>query len=525
MKSIQSKFLTVIISGMLILALAVSLLSIIYTGKLLERDSHIITESVASTEALRINDALKEVEHSARLMENYVLSSLSDPSKLSDEAFRNNYCDVAKIFYYGIANECENAISYCLRFAPELTDNFAGFYVARATTNANFSNMPTSNLREYETDPDLFWFNEPKTLRQAIWTEPYHDVMTGAYLISYLIPIYVNYDFIGVTGIDIAFSELTSMVSEVSVYDNGFAYLVSSDGESVLFSNVEDEIFERAHTVHGYAEEHITLDNGMELVIHADYSDIQSAGYRVVWMICIIVFVLMACFIVITYIFTRRIISPLKNLTVAAEEFADGRFDVRIDSCDAKDEIGALARAFEKTAVKMKGYTSYINALAYKDSLTGLKNRAAYNDCSNDLDVKIKRAECEPFAVLVADINGLKAANDRYGHEIGNKLIIKSARAICDAFKHSPVFRIGGDEFAVILRNEDFEHYAELLERMDSVCASSTVEVGENEIAVSVARAVAVYDERTDTSFEDVFNRADRKMYKNKRAMRDEPQA
>ena len=519
MRSIQSKFLTVVISGMLILAIAISAVSVVYISGILEEDSNVITESVTSTEALRINDALKEVEYSAQLMETYVSSSVERAQFLSDD-YLEDYCVKAKKIFHAIADGCDCALSYFLRFSPELTNNRAGFYVARASTGASFSDVPTSSLENYETDPALFWFSEPKNKGEAMWSEPYVDISTEVKMISYVVPIYINYQFVGVLGVDIAFSRITEMVDNISVYDNGFAYLAGSDGR-IVYSSADSHVINRAATEHGYAEERNSLISGLTLVVHADYSDIQRDSYRILWMIVVIVFVLTACFVLITFILTRKMIRPLKNLTSAAELFADGNFDVQIDSCERRDEVGTLARAFNKTAIKMKGYTNYINALAYKDGLTGVKNRAAYNDFSNSIDIKIKSGKCEPFAVLVADINRLKAANDKYGHEVGNKLIVKSAKVICDTFKRSPVFRIGGDEFAAILREDDFEKYAELLEKMDAVSASSSVVVDDDEIAVSMARAVAVYDERLDTSFEDVFNRADRKMYSNKRSMRE----
>jgi diguanylate cyclase (GGDEF)-like protein len=81
-----------------------------------------------------------------------------------------------------------------------------------------------------------------------------------------------------------------------------------------------------------------------------------------------------------------------------------------------------------------------------------VKNRTAYNEIVTELDLAIELGDCEPFAIVVADINGLKKTNDRYGHEIGNRLIVKAAKIICDVFKHSPVYRIGGDEFMVLMR-------------------------------------------------------------------------
>ena len=510
---------------MLVLAIAITALSVVYLNGILEKDANSITDSVANAETVKINEVFKTVENSVRLMENYASTTIDSPYALVSGNYLADYNVDARQIFQAIINGCDGALSYFFRFDPEITNSTAGFYVSRATMSSSFQDMPTSDLSEYRTDPTLFWFNKPKEERRAMWLGPYVDTTTGVKLLTYVTPIYVDYQFVGVLGIDISFSEVAEMIKSISVYDNGFAYLISSDGVSVEYSPVDSHTLNRAQSDHQYAEARRTLDNGLTLVVHADYSDIQNDAYRVIWMILVIVLILMACFILLTFVLTKQVVKPLKNLITVAEGFQDGRFDVDIRTSDSNDEVSSLARALEMTAVKMKGYTSYIGALAYKDSLTGVKNHAAYTDYTNNIDVRIKTGECEPFALLVADINGLKAANDKYGHETGNKLIIKSAKAICDAFKRSPVFRIGGDEFAAVLHGEDFESYNALIDQMDIACASSPVMVEDGEIPVSLARAVAVYDARMDTSFDDVFKRADRKMYSHKRQVKSAAQA
>ena len=505
---------------MLVLAIAITALTVVYISAVLNDDANAITESVADMETVKINEILNEVENSVRLMENYAASSIENHYALASSNYISGYNTTAKQIFQAIINDCDGAVSYFLRFDPELSDSTAGFYVSRATASSSFQDLPTSDLSDYNTDPDLAWFKQPKDERRAMWIGPYVDTTTGVKLLTYVTPIYVDYHFVGVLGIDLAFSEIASMVGTISVYNNGFAYLVGTDGQRVEYSPVDSHTLNRAQSDHEYAEARKSLKNGLTLVVHADYSDIQKDSYRVVWMILVIVMILMACFIVLTFVLTKRVVKPLKSLIVAAEGFQDGKFDVKIDFTDSNDEVAVLARAIEKTAVKMKGYTNYIGALAYKDSLTGVKNHAAYTDYTNNIDMMIKTGECEPFALLVADINGLKAANDKYGHETGNKLIIKSAKAICDAFSRSPVFRIGGDEFTAVLRGKDFEKYNELVLEMDRACESSPVMVEDGEIPVSVARAIAVFDERMDTSFDDVFKRADRKMYSHKRSVK-----
>ena len=79
----------------------------------------------------------------------------------------------------------------------------------------------------------------------------------------------------------------------------------------------------------------------------------------------------------------------------------------------------------------------------------------AYVDAVAELNTKIDGAAADPFAVAVCDVNGLKAINDTLGHQAGDKLIREASMLICNTFKHSPVYRVGGDEFVVILIGQD----------------------------------------------------------------------
>ncbi len=85
-------------------------------------------------------------------------------------------------------------------------------------------------------------------------------------------------------------------------------------------------------------------------------------------------------------------------------------------------------------------------------------------------------------------------------------------------FTASAVFRIGGDEFVVILQGEDCAQYSALLEKMDEACSKDYVTVCDKRIPISVARGVALYDPEIDHVYEDVFNKADHAMHLHKEA-------
>lgn len=148
-----------------------------------------------------------------------------------------------------------------------------------------------------------------------------------------------------------------------------------------------------------------------------------------------------------------------------------------------------------------------------RDSLTGVRNKHAYADEERDLNELIESTEDPAFAIVVCDVNDLKRVNDTLGHKAGDQYIRDACTVICDAFKHSPVFRVGGDEFAIICRGYDYDHLDENAAKIEEHNISGRG-AGGIQIAYGVARFEA------DESAEVVFERADRRMYKRKAQMK-----
>ena len=194
------------------------------------------------------------------------------------------------------------------------------------------------------------------------------------------------------------------------------------------------------------------------------------------------------------------------------------------------NEVESLANAVVKMSKDMRSYVEHVieaeskartmSELANKDALTCIRNKTAYDSFADNMNKQIEEGKAE-FAVAMVDLNHLKKINDTYGHEHGNDYIKMSCSVICHIFDHSPVFRIGGDEFVVILKGEDFKNREKLLIEATNVFKSTS----ENENVepwerLSAAIGMADFDPAGDKTLEDVFNRADKTMYKNKIAMK-----
>lgn len=151
--------------------------------------------------------------------------------------------------------------------------------------------------------------------------------------------------------------------------------------------------------------------------------------------------------------------------------------------------------------------------MARLDDLTGVRNKKAFKEYVETIDEKIKSGTNDfAFGVIMCDMNDLKHLNDTRGHNFGDEAIQRTSRMICNAFIHSPVFRVGGDEFVVVISGRDYERRDYLLKKL----REETITNGRTRTGPVVATGLAVYEPGTDDSFSKVFERADHFMYENK---------
>ena len=161
-----------------------------------------------------------------------------------------------------------------------------------------------------------------------------------------------------------------------------------------------------------------------------------------------------------------------------------------------------------------------MDKIAHKDSLTGIKNKTAYVEEIAKLDKKISEGAAE-FCITMVDVNYLKKINDAYGHERGNEYLINACKLVCAVFGEEHVYRVGGDEFVVIIEGEKVPlckyFAAQFKMEMDRKNSNRSLQAWEK---VSAAVGVAYYQSGVDNLADDVFKRADKEMYANKLAMK-----
>lgn len=278
--------------------------------------------------------------------------------------------------------------------------------------------------------------------------------------------------------------------------------------------------------------------------------DVMKA--RIVFLMSVIIATVVLIVIILAgaVVFVRRtVIHPLKSLSEGMKRFNpeegmtyDEAGVIRVD-LRRNDEIGDIYKETKSMQVRIMDYINRILAIrrekervedvvrskeeeigaisqkAYRDEHTGVGNKAAYADRMQALNAAILGGEAE-FAIVVMDINRLKHVNDTYGHIAGDEYIKGCCQVLCETFQHSPVYRIGGDEFVAVLSESDYRERLSRVEAMKRAFAGTEKDES-RDLWHRFSASIGMADYAPgDSDSEAVFHRADQRMYEDKQAHR-----
>ncbi len=532
MHSVRTK-ITLLAAAVVVVTLSVATAIGVASIKNLGRnDADQMLHLTATTGAMGLEVYFDSVEHSVETVAMLVQDSFEDMTYEDLEI----QVERARNLFGRIAYNTNGVLTYYFRIDPELSKTVKGFWYVYQD-GEGFKEHEVTDITQYDTGDtsSLVWFTVPKSTGEGVWLPPYYTENLDARVISYNVPVYWKDRFVGVIGIEIDYEMLAQEVEHIKIFDTGYAFILDGDSNVVYHPQLDsttlnlettaigdpDEFIGSNHVKYNYegVEKEavwVPLSNGMRLYVTAPASEINSGWESMVWNMLIAALVILAVSSALLLSFTGRLTKPLRDLTKAAKRVDDGDYGFTLDY-DKNDEIGVLTRTFKQLAANTESRISSAEKMASVDPLTGVKNKNAYAQWEKDFDARIEKGEQEPFAAVVCDINGLKTVNDLHGHKEGDVCIKEACAKVCSAFSHSPVFRIGGDEFAVILTGEDYERREELVEQANAVPEDRS-KIGPGE---TIAAGMAEFDKDRHRSLSNVFEDADRAMYERKQSLKE----
>lgn len=536
MKSIRTKIILLTVSAIVATLTIITLLGVCSIKNIGISNSERVLSLLCETGQRNLNYYLDSIQQSVKTVSDYTEEDLSG-TDLEDLA---EHLDRVRSLFESTARNTAGVLTYYYRIDPEVSDTKGFWYVDMDGTGFVEHEVTDISLYDMNDQTALVWFTVPRSTGESVWLPPYNTENLDVYVLSYNVPIYKDDLFIGVIGIEIDYTTLAEEVNHIRLYDNGYAFVNDAEGtivyhplipqEDISGENkptVPDGLLSESnlvrYTFDGVEKEAVwmPLDNGMRLNVTVPVSEINHDWFRLIEQILIVSALLLILFILLSLRMTKRIVTPLQNLTKAAHQVNDGEYDVELEYA-GQDEVGVLTSTMRQLVSYLKEYISDLNSLAYADALTSVHNKGAFDIHIRAIQNSLTNPEAvTEFAVGMFDCNYLKRINDQNGHDKGDIYLKTASSLICRVFQHSPVFRTGGDEFAVILQNEDYHNRESLIRFFLEECGKINSAANLSWEHISIALGVAVYDPDSDRTVADVIRRADQLMYEDKRRQKE----
>ena len=246
MKSIRAKIMWLLFGSVLIASLVIGTVCTLLTSGIIEKGSAENMNLLCKTNAGEVDIVLAKIEDSVNTLSHNALSELSDIGMLKDDSFRAIYSsNLGKNALHHIES-IEGAMAIYIRYNPSYIGKSDGFFYVKNKDTQKFENQPLTDISLYAEDDieHVGWWHIPTKYQTATWIEAYHNANINQDIISYVVPLYMNEQLIGVIGADISIEHIEALVKQISIYSSGKAALLKSDGTVVYHPD-----FERGHLI------------------------------------------------------------------------------------------------------------------------------------------------------------------------------------------------------------------------------------------------------------------------------------
>lgn len=424
--SIRTKIIAIVV---IITAVTSVLCGVITINKLMEMsnkdaEEFIRMKSVQNTQ--EINAQLSRVEQSVDTLYDVLLSELDDPEAFrSSKEYVDNYTSRIAGILEDFGKNTEGALTCYVRYNPEFTEPTSGLFLSRSNSESEFEYLTPTDFSMYgEDDLDhVGWYYLPVKNKAPIWMDPYENSNIGVYMISYVIPIYINDVSYGIVGMDIDFSVLQNLVGKETIYDSGYSMMLNSSNAVMIHPELElgtsleamndqgvNQLLEYIHqgdnqncisySYNGqkklaYAA---TLQNGMKLALIVPMKEVFAEANAIKNLIIVIDSFILVIAILVGIFVSGTITKPLQRVTEIVKKTAVFDFSPNPDSkklMKENNEIGEIACSLHMMRKEIRGMTEKIQ--------TTYENVSSDMDALNENSKQMNEA-CEDNSAVTQEI-------------------------------------------------------------------------------------------------------------------------
>ena len=402
-KSLRFRILLLLVGTTAIAALICGIIGYYNSRAVADSDAKEKLTTVSEGYGKDIDNLLSQVEVAVNTLADVTKNQIQDVDKFkSSSSYVDSCTEALETTALQCANNTKGAMTYYIRYNPEFTEATSGIFASKESENADFKSLTPTDFSSFDKDDaeHVGWYYIP-----------YLNSNVNVYMISYVVPIMIDNEAIGVVGMDINFNQLKQLADKAKCFDSGYVFLVDSsnkvlshkdikqgtdlqkvDGELASFVKAGKTGEIKEYTYNGSRKmlSAVSLKNGMKLVMAVLDKEVQSNSTRLMYMM-IIAIVAATLYAAITgFFFSGSMIRPIKDLTGIIEDTAKLNF-VKSEKGEKlvrmKDETGAMARAVQQMRSKLRAMVALIDQAGIKmgDNVTGLTvNMSEVNDICNN---------------------------------------------------------------------------------------------------------------------------------------------
>ena len=254
-----------------------------------------------------------------------------------------------------------------------------------------------------------------------------------------------------------------------------------------------------------------TFTNAELILLEQRKGDFREHRAMITTLIAVEVVIFITLALLTLSFLQKNFFTPLSLLLSSAQKVESGK---KIEAVDivSKDEMGHLLTTFFTMSEKVFKREQELDYKAHHDELTGLKNRLLVRGEIEDAIQQASRDSVK-VAVIFLDLNKFKQVNDTLGHDVGDHLLIETAKRLNDATRSlDTVFRLGGDEFLIIAR--DLRSNSDTLRVVDKILKAfdKPALINGNTMEISISMGVAMTPDDT-SDYSDLIKYSDIAMY------------
>ena len=277
-RSFRTKIITAFIVSNLMAIIAMDAMGIYMLYDVTEKDALEVVQSIGESNVEHLNGILRNVSHSVELIYVDALHAIGpDPERLEETEYRENFQKGISDMMLDVAKTTDGALA--VYFVYDQYATYSNEYILYKRVGNSFqSDQPMKMVSDYDASNSEYagWYYDTIAAGEATWIEPYFEENVEEMVFSYTIPVYVNHIFVGIIGMDISVSYLQDIVSQISAYDTGYGFLLTSNNDVIYHPYYE--VGDKFADLSASTRQQITSLNSNKYVMNTDV--LEAAGKR-----------------------------------------------------------------------------------------------------------------------------------------------------------------------------------------------------------------------------------------------------